>query len=154
LFHISTNIEMKGASQAARSGRAWERRICGQRTCSQRTCGTGLAATDMRDRPCCLKARAEPVPFSFLRREMERREAPGGLRDPLVARLARPRLHAGPKQICETCSEARAPDRAGFARPDAAALRLPALHHRAGHRPDCHEAQCRRPALPARPGAS
>ena len=43
--------------------------------------------------------------------------------------------HAGPKQVCETCSGARAPARVGIARPDAAALRHPALHHRPGHRP-------------------
>lgn len=82
---------------------------------------------------------------------MERREAPEGLRDPLVARLARPR---------------RTPERSRFARPAprrarriASGLRGPLRRRCASRRstepatgrPDCHEAHCRRPALPARP---
>ena len=66
---------------------------------------------------------------------MERREAPGGLRDPLWRGLRGPACTPDRSKVCETCSAARAPARAGFARPDAAALRLPALHHRTGDRP-------------------
>ena len=79
------------------------------------------------------KARAEPHPFSVPRGD----GAPGGARGfarPSCGAACEAAPHARAKQVCETCSEARAPDRIGFARPAAAALRLPALH-RTGDRP-------------------
>jgi hypothetical protein len=79
------------------------------------------------------KTRAEPHPFSVPRGD----GAPGGARGfarPSCGAACEAAPHAGAKQVCETCSEARAPDRIGFARPAAAALRHPA-RHRTGDRP-------------------